>query len=515
MRLSHRTFRTLGATSMKVLLASLSIEPDSRFPKDPNAPYPLGLAYLYSITEQEGHSPRLLFLNSFDQEHSEREFFRTVEQWNPDLVGLQIFSMNRVSTFRAIERLSEHHPSIRVVIGGIHTSVMYDQIIRRFPAAVAVLGEGEETFREILRATLDGTPLDAIRGVAFSRDGDVVKTPPRPLVGDMDSLPVPRHELFFDQEPGRTVAHMITSRGCPYDCSFCCLKTITLRRYRKRSVESVFEEIRNLKRKYPRLRQIQIHDDTFLLDNRRVIDLCKQLVDANFGVTFICSARVKPVSRELFEWMKKAGFEKIMFGLETGSGKLLHSIHKNIKPDDVLQLFHMIRPFDFLVTTFLMCGFPGESDDTVRETIALVRKTQRIHYNWNAGIGKLWVYPGTEVHQIMKEKGHITDDFWMAEEPVPFFTVEHDLDGLIRFEETMMNHLSVSRALTVKGFFLHSLRFPFKITRFLYRTRSTGLWQGVLLEPVRLYFPKLHTRIMDYHARRKQKLPPRAEGQAA
>src|SRR4030043_1681461 len=105
----------------------------------------------------------------------------------------------------------------------------------------------------------------------------------------------------------------------------------------------------------------------------------------------------------MFWWMEKAGFKKIMFGLETGSEDLLKSIHKNISQKDVIELFNTLKHFKFVVTTFLMCGFPGENDETISQTIDLVQRTQKIHYNWIAGVGKLWVYPGTEVYETMKK----------------------------------------------------------------------------------------------------------------
>jgi len=207
-----------------------------------------------------------------------------------------------------------------------------------------------------------------------------------------------------------------------------------------------------LKEKYPRLEYVQFHDDTFLLENEQVIRFCKLIIEADLKLKFICSARVKPVSREMLQWMQRAGFVKIMFGLETGSPALLKSTHKNIEPKDVIDLFKLLREFDFDVTTFLMCGFPGETDTTISETISLVRDTQKIYYNYIAGIGKLWVYPGTEVYQIMKTNGCIDDEFWMTDSSVPYFTAEHSFEKLVEFEERMMNELSIDRVFTRKGF---------------------------------------------------------------
>jgi anaerobic magnesium-protoporphyrin IX monomethyl ester cyclase len=474
---------------MKVLLASLSIEVESRGQNDPNAPYSIGLAYLNASLEKSGHEVRLLFLNNFDQLYSEESFFNIVDEWRPQLVGMQVFSMNRTSTFAAVEKLRRDYPEISVVIGGVHTSVMYEQILHKYPHVITVLGEGEITFTELCAALGSGTAYDSVAGIAYCRDGAVVVTTPRPLLKELDQLPFPKHEVFFDDCPERTVGHIISSRGCPFDCSFCCLKVISQRKYRARDVKCVIEEIVQLKNRYPRLTQIQFHDDTFLLNNQRVIEFCQLIIPYELGLTFVCSARVKPVSAEMFAWMKKAGFVKIMFGLETGSAKLLDSIHKKITGEDVLNLFRIIKPFNFTITTFLMVGFPGEDDDTVQETIDLVRATQKVCYNWIDGIGKLWVYPGTEVYRIMKESGRITDDYWLTDKFVPNFTVEHDLETLIRYEEKLMDNLAISRIFTLKGFKNHFLSMPLTIFKFVIATGNWALVAAIIKLPIQNNFP--------------------------
>ena len=437
---------------MKILLASLSIESDSRVAHSPNGAYSLGLAYLQSFLEKDGHEVHLLFLNNFSHHIAEDRIIKCIEEWQPQVVGFQIFSMNRTSTYKVIDKMKVLCPDTRVILGGIHASVMYDQILKRYPHAIVVIGEGELTLSELVKAFEKHAPYNSIAGLAFFRDGKVVRTPERPLIEDLNVLSFPKHETFFEEESERTTAHIIASRGCPFNCSFCCLETISHRKWRKRDVAKVVEELKILKKKYPRLQYVQFHDDTFLLDNERVILFCKLAVEANMSLKFICSTRVKPISTEMFRWMKRAGFIKIMFGLETGSSVLLESIHKNITPADVLHLFKLLSEFDFDVTTFFMCGFPGETDATISETIALVRATQKIYYNYIAGIGKLWVYPGTEVYQIMKAKGYIDDEFWMTEASVPYFTAEHPFFELVKFEERMMNELSIDRVFSLNGF---------------------------------------------------------------
>lgn len=367
---------------MKILLATMSIEEKYRFEEHHNAAYSLGLGYIASYLESQGHDVKILFLNNDHQAKAERIFFNEIDEFSPDMVGFQVFSMVRTSTFSAIEQLNNRYPDIKIVLGGIHVTIMYEQILRKYPNVIVVLGEGEITLAEIAHSFENKSDIFDVKGIVYiDKNFELKKTQPRELFKEIDTLPFPKHEYYFDYEPNRTTAHMITSRGCPFHCTFCALEVISEGKVRKRSVDSVIDEIVYLKKKYPRIKHIQFHDDTMLLDNPRMIDFCKKIVDLNLGITYECSTRVKPVSEELFIWMEKAGFTKIMFGLESGSETILKSINKKIKRQDVLNLFHILKKFKFDVTTFLIVGFPGETWETIQETIDLVNETQKLKYN--------------------------------------------------------------------------------------------------------------------------------------
>ena len=490
---------------MKILLATLAIEPESRNENNRNSAYSLGIAYLHAILEQANHEVRALYLNNIEYSSSDTEFFSEIEKFQPEIVGVQIFSMNRVATFSTIEKLHLLSPKTKIVLGGIHASVMYEQILRKFPYVVIVIGEGEVTILELVEAISGKRNLAKVKGIAYYSDGSVKVTPERALIEDLDSLPEPKHEVLFDNEPTRTIGHIIASRGCPFDCTFCCLKIISKRRYRKRSVKNVLKEIKNIKAKYPRLLEIQFHDDTLLLDNKRVIELCKLIINENLNLKFVCSARVKPVSHEMFRWMEKAGFYKIMFGLETGSPKLLESIHKQINKKDVLDLFKILKSYNFDITTFLMCGFPGEDDSTIKETIDLVRATQKIKYNLIAGIGKLMVYPGTDIYRVMCEAGKIDDEFWLTDASVPLFTVEHSFKELEVFERMLMDNLSLFNIFTGRGFLQHFMSMPFIIFHEFFLPGGKKLLLSVFAISFQRKFPKIYSKIYKTYLRIRSK----------
>jgi radical SAM superfamily enzyme YgiQ (UPF0313 family) len=277
-----------------------------------------------------------------------------------------------------------------------------------------------------------------VEGIAYCRAGNVITTKERPLIADLDTLPFPKHELFIT--PERKMACILTTRGCPFKCNFCCLHAISHRKYRRRSAANVVDEIEYIATTFPYIKIIQLADDTFTLDQPRAIQICEEIVRRRINMKFYCSARFKPASRELFKAMEQAGFVSIGFGLETGSEQLMKSIHKNITQQDVLDTFEMLRDTNFNVTTFMMVGFPGETDETVDETVKFIKRLQKIKYFDFAGVARLWVYPGTEVYEIMKSKGKIDDDFWLSDQDVPHYTVDHSPEKLTK----MVTRISLS-----------------------------------------------------------------------
>lgn len=413
----------------KVLLFSPALQPDIQAPSKDNS-YGLGLGYLHAVIEAAGYRIITKSFNSCELAASEMEMAADLESFRPDFLLIQIFTMNRAASYRLIRLARKLLPEVKIIIGGVHASIFYGQLLENFEVDCAVIGEGEATVVELLNALSSGGSAAGIAGTAYRENGQVIKNPDRPLIEDLDSIPFPRHELFI--KPDREMACILTTRGCPYKCSFCCLHTISRRKFRKRSVANVVAEVEYILKNFKNIRSIQLADDTFTLDQPRAMAFCKEIIRRNIKVKFLCSARIKPASVELFELMAKAGFTHIGFGLETGSSKLLNSIHKNITREDVIETFEMLRGIKINAVTYLMVGFPGETRETVAETISLVKTLQKIKYFEFVGVARLWVYPNTEVYDILKANGRIDDSFWLTDRNVPFFTLEHSEEELDR-----------------------------------------------------------------------------------
>ncbi|MFH1840206.1 MAG: radical SAM protein [Nanoarchaeota archaeon] len=466
---------------MKILMISTPFERNLRFNTDiEHINYPLGIIYLHPILENEGHIVKTLFCNNDPYNVFFKKLPKEINSFNPDVIGINVLTMSRVSTFKTINLVQEYWSNIKIVLGGVHASIAYEQILNKYPKLFVVIGEGEKTFPELLKNINDKNNLKKVNGLAFVYNNQLIFTQRRELIRDLESLPFPKHELFF--KGNRDHAFLISSRGCPFKCSFCCLHTISRRIYRTRSIEGVIKEIDYLINKFPNLKTIEFTDDTLLLNIERAKNLMKELIKKNYGVKFRCSARFKPFDLELAKLMEKAGFHTIMFGLETGSRELLKTIHKAITPEEALLTWKILAKTKINAVPFFIVGFPGENEETIKESITLIKKMKKIKHFWFYDIGILLVYPNTEVYDIMKSKGKINDNYWMQDFDVPLYTVDHDYNQLLKFKNEI-----IFKTMTYIDLFRFILSFIFITIK---KREKPRFWKERLLVPIlkKLFF---------------------------
>jgi len=428
----------------KIFLLSTSLEERVQLHIEDNS-YSLGMAYLHSSIRQAGYDIHTENHNNTPEYISLPSIREFLEKERPDYLLIQMFTMTRVSSYRVVRLAKKLNPNIKIIVGGVHASVLYRQLVDNFPIDFVVIGEGELTIVELLDALENGKPTDKIKGLAYKDKGEgqlperkTIITETRELNKDLDDLPFPAHELFLTQKS--KVANIITTRGCPFLCSFCCLHTISKRMFRKRDIDSVVDEIEHIINIFSGIEIIQLADDTFALDMKRAKNLCREIIRRGIKVKFWCSTRFKPVDLELFELLVQAGFTDVGFGLESGSPKMLKDMHKGITQKDVLETFEMIKDIPITPTTFLMVGFPEESDETVKETIDLVEKLKSIRPYNLSGVAPLWVYPDTAVYDKMKEAGKIDDSYWLTDKDVPYYTVDHPYHRLRKMSLSINYH---------------------------------------------------------------------------
>jgi radical SAM superfamily enzyme YgiQ (UPF0313 family) len=442
---------------MKILLCCTSIQAEHRTEDNHDSHYPLGLAYLQSYLEH--HRPeqdefRNLYLNNVSYEVCYDTIKSTFKEFDPDVFGVSIMTHSRVSAYRMIEYAHEKYPNAKIVVGGMHVSVMWRQMVEKYPYIVAVRGEGETCFHDLIEAYDKDTPLEDVQGIVFHDGEKIVVTEERALIPDIDALPFPKHELFVSQ--GKTIANLLTSRGCPYKCNFCVLDHTSLRKVRFRSGDNIADEVEQILEQFPSVATIWIHDDAFMINKARTLDFCNAIIRRGIKTQFIASARFRPISPEVVQKMEQAGFIQVLFGLESGANDVIKGMKKGITKEHVRYGLSLFSTTNLKATAFIIAGLPGETDETIGETIDFVQELQNIEYLYYDDIGVAMMYPGAEMYTMARAAGKISDEYWLTDKDVPYYTEEHggvhSYEKLIEMKERIRNSISLSNMFTPEGF---------------------------------------------------------------
>ncbi len=391
--------------------------------------YPLGLATLGAVLEDKGHKVKVFDLSDIVWEEAQHKAREIIKSGKPDLIGISSMCTNRISSFKLIKLAKEINPKIKIIMGGPHSTLMYEQLLNNFPVDYIILGEGEIT-TSVLLDNLENPILKFkdIKGLAYKEKDKIIFTGDRVKMNseELNELPFPKHSYFREKIEKYGIAYIVSSRGCPFDCAFCSSSQYWGRCRTQRSTENILNEIKSLKQQFPKLKSLYFVDDEFICDNQRIKDLCEMMVKEKLNLTWECLGRATSISEELVQCMEKAGCTKIKIGVETGSEELLKSINKCVTPLQIIKASKIIQKCGVTVSVFLIVGFPGENKDTINETISLLKEIKVV-----GEPAILQIYPGTSLYDYCKEKGYLTDEFWLEDKLIPLFTYEHSEKKLL------------------------------------------------------------------------------------
>lgn len=372
---------------------------------------PLGTLYIASSLLSAGHDVR--FLNGAFMIHE--EILREIKEYMPDFVGIYSTTFGWPKAKKTAEDIKRLERDIFICTGGPYPIAMQERCLHDNGAIDAVVtGEGEITVPEIIDRIQRGKGLEGVEGVVY-REGDrVIKNPPRPLTGDLDSIPFPARELLGDKNlyipPPATyrkkpVAVVITSRGCNRRCIFC----FQIDRERKsgiryRSVGNVMEEIELcLKQGF---REIKFIDDTLAADYDRAMGIAKEIKARRLNFTWFTSACVNQVDKPLLRAFRDAGCWAILFGAESGVQKNLNTIRKGITLEQTRNAVKSAKEVGLKVFTPFMFGIPGETFEDGLRTIDFACELNPDVANFHA----ITPFPGTDLYDVAATYGTVSDD---------------------------------------------------------------------------------------------------------
>ena len=376
--------------------------PFSEFPKPSSALMSLG-----TILKQAGKEVEVLDLLS--AHYSTDKIDRRLARFKPDVIGVTSVTMNFPLAVQTLQYCKRKAPEAVAVMGGPHVTFTAEETLRKYPEVdIVVRGEGEETMRELVRALEHGESLERVRGLSFRRNGETVKTGDRPFIADLDALPMPDRTLFPLSRylAMRVPVSVLSSRGCPMDCSFCVGYRMTGRKGRFRDPLKVVDEIeasRGLG-----FEEVCIDDDLFTRKRSHVFPICDEILRRGLEMNLYIFARVDTVDEPLLKKLREAGCRMICFGLESGNQKVLDLAHKRATPEKARRAVDLCKEVGISPLGSFILGLPGETRETMEETISFAQSLG-IPY----GFHLLSPFPGTRVRERASEFGlKILNDDW-------------------------------------------------------------------------------------------------------
>jgi anaerobic magnesium-protoporphyrin IX monomethyl ester cyclase len=376
---------------------------------------PLGLGYLASYLESKGFRVDILDLTILHV--STATLIQLFKKNTPLLVGLTALTPFYLNMKELSLEIKKQIPDIPVVLGGVHASALPRESLDECNADFVVIGEGEETLLELARKVKEHGDLADVAGIAYKRGREFIVNKPRELISDLDSLPMPAwHKIDPRKYPPvphgfikkhKYVAPILSTRGCPYKCSYCASCQFWRQRIRFRSPSMVVDEMEYLYNTF-QIREFHFWDDNLTLKRAHILGICKEILRRRLSVSMTTpnGLRVDTLNKSILMVMKKAGFYHLTFSVESGSPRILRESNKVTNLRTIAQNTRIAKKLGFSLSSFFMLGFPNETLESIQRTIKLAKALpldQRLFFI-------LRPLPGSQLFsEMIKKQGPISD----------------------------------------------------------------------------------------------------------
>lgn len=324
-----------------------------------------------------------------------------LEKFSPDVIGISVMTASYTSGLVLAKLAKSILPQCKIILGGKHVTALPELALENESVDYIVIGEGEETLTELV-ANLE-TPSKVL-GIYFKNEnGEIVFTGNRPLIKDLNKLPLPiflaendEYDFQFPDKAGDWVWELIGARGCPFKCSFCA----TDHKVRVRSPEHILDEIEYIYQHFG-VNQFRFQDDSFSFSEKRAVEICNALKETGFS--WECSTRVDLLNDDIVKLMKTSNCRKVSIGIESVSETTLERIHKKITPDAVRKAVALLKKYGIKVNGFFMIGFPWEKYHDMKATVDFCKELKLDSYDINFFVP----LPGTELFNDLVAAGKI------------------------------------------------------------------------------------------------------------
>ena len=393
---------------------------------------PLSLMYVAALMEKEGVKVDLIDMDA--ERLSYQETLDRLLKFAPDVIGFTTTTSSFHPVLKWINQF-KNDTGIPVIIGGEHVRLYPFETMSHEAIDFCIIGEAEVPLPEFIRAFRDKAPFDGIKSLGFRKNGVLVIDRTLQTIDNIDDVPLPAHHLIKNElyenilTRKKNFTAMISTRGCPFRCAFCCQNQ---QKYRTRSPLSFVDEIELNLNKYG-IRDFDIYDSTFTANRKRVIGICDEIIRRGLKVGFTVRSRVDVVNREMIDSLKAAGCHTIMYGIESSSPEILKRMNKGISTERAEEIVVYTNKKGIETLGFFMLGFPGETHETIKDTI---RFALRLPLDY-AQFTVLLPFPETEIYTYYRERG--LEDYWAE------YTVDETKERLIDLIDTGVSRDDASR----------------------------------------------------------------------
>ena len=374
--------------------------------------FPIYLAYAVSVLKSEKFD--VLGIDAVEKDFDIKSFVEEIKKINPKIIFLEISTPSIQSDLETAKQLKEN-TNVIVALMGPHATYFHKEILEQYNFVdICIRNEFEFSVKEICKAIKSSKSLKDVLGITYRESSRVIINKNMPMIENLDEVPFPDRNDFklesYQQAfyGGKKTALIISSRGCPYQCTFCLWPdTLYGHKHRERSPKNIVDEIEYLIKNHG-VDEIYFDDDSFTVSKKHVVDVCKEIEARNIKIPWMCMGRVNNVDEEILSTMKNAGCKEIFYGFESGSQEILNHSCKNITLEQIKNAVSLTQKTGICAGGSFVFGLPKESMKTVKETIKFAKKLGANYVQFTLAAP----FPGTKLYEEAKQKNLLKLNSW-------------------------------------------------------------------------------------------------------
>ena len=448
---------------------------------------PMGTLYVASYIKNQGIAVSLL--DATAKNLTTTQIANWIKKEDPDIVGFSTLTCTSRTAPQIAKQAKRTNPNLTTVLGGLHATYNPTKILKKYPwVDIIVRGEGEQTALELTRTLEKEDNLKNVSGITFRNNGNIISTPDRPLIKDVDTIPFPDRTLLDTEYHAlaaginaapKKYTSFVTSRGCVYNCRFCGIRALAKNIWRPRTVQNALEELLLLESQG--YRQFHFVDDNFMLNRKRAVKLCQEIRREKLDIDWICLGRVDNCSYPMLKELVRAGCKIIHFGIESANQRILDYYNKRITPQQSRDAVKAARKagVDVIIGS-LIVGAPDETPREIQNTLEFAK-----HLKLDIPeVNPLGAYPGIDIWDELKTKGMLDEDkYWETgvkiSEICPNAVPAEDINRMI--------HEHIRHFLLRPSFMMEEILKTFKSTYRLNLVINNLTRVGTILENARFF----------------------------